>query len=296
MELSFSSMVRRRVGGLTRSMTTTKNDTILVTAGTGKVGRRVADRLAAKGFPVRIGSRSAELPFDWTDRSTWAPVLDGVRAAFVMYTPDIGDPRAGETIRAFSELAVANGVRRLVLLSARGEDQAAAAEAAVRASGAEWSVLQAAWFNQNFDEGVFTDMVLAGGVAFPAGQVLEPFVDSADLADVAAIALTEDGHAGQNYELTGPRLLTFGDAVAAIAKESGRDVQYIPVTGAEFGAVLTAEFGMPDEEVAGMIEIFATLLDGRNAHVTDTVRRLLGRDPIDFADYVRDAVAAGAWK
>ncbi|MFD6157158.1 NAD(P)H-binding protein [Nocardia sp. NPDC060256] len=277
-------------------MTTTKNHTILVTAGTGKVGRRVAEQLAAKGFPVRIGSRSAERPFDWADRSTWAPVLDGVHAAFVMYTPDIGDPLAAETIRAFSELAVANGVARLVLLSARGEDQAATAEAAVRDSGAEWTVLQAAWFNQNFDEGVFTAMVLAGGVAFPAGQVLEPFVDATDLAAVAVLALTEDGHAGQNYELTGPRLLTFGDAVEAIAKGTGREVHYIPVSGAEFGAVLAGEFGMPAEEVAGMIDIFATLLDGRNAKVTDTAGRLLGREPIDFADYVRDAVAAGAWQ
>ncbi|MFQ6398950.1 NAD(P)H-binding protein [Nocardia sp. KC 131] len=279
-------------------MTTTNNvtDTILVTAGTGKVGRRVADRLAAKGFPVRIGSRSAKTPFDWEDRSTWAPVLEGVRAAFLMYTPDIGDPRAGDTIRAFSELAVANGVQRLVLLSARGEDQAAPAEQAVRDSGAEWTVLQAAWFNQNFDEGVFTDMVFGGAVAFPAGQVPEPFIDSGDLADIAAAALSEDGHAGQNYELTGPRLLTFGDAVDTIAKESGRDVQYIPVTAEQFGAVLKSEFGMPAEEVAGMLDIFATLLDGRNATLTDTARRLLGRDPIDFADYVRDAVAAGAWK
>ncbi|WP_328411920.1 NAD(P)H-binding protein [Nocardia sp. NBC_00403] len=279
-------------------MTTTQNhtETILVTAGTGKVGRRVAERLAAKGFPVRIGSRSAEIPFDWEDRSTWASVLQGVHGVFLMYTPDIGDPRAGDTIRAFSELAVANGVQRLVLLSARGEDQAAPAEQAVRESGAEWTVLQAAWFNQNFDEGVFTDMVLAGGVAFPAGQVLEPFIDSGDLADVAAAALTEDGHAGQDYELTGPRLLSFGDAVDTIAAESGRNVQYIPVTGAQFGAVLTSEVGMPDEEVAGMLDIFATLLDGRNAMVTDTVRRLLGREPIDFADYVHDAVASGAWK
>ncbi|MFD0359864.1 NAD(P)H-binding protein [Nocardia sp. GCM10030253] len=281
-------------------MTTTKNQTaartILVTAGTGKVGRRVADRLVAKGFPVRIGSRSAEVAFDWEDRGTWAPVLQGVGAVFLMYTPDIGDPRAGDTIRAFSELAVASGVQRLVLLSARGEDQAAAAEAAVRESGAEWTVLQAAWFNQNFDEGVFTEMVFAGGVAFPAGQVLEPFIDSGDLADVAVAALTEDGHAGQDYELTGPRLLSFGDAVDTIAKETGRDVAYIPVTGEQFGAVLASEFGMPDEEVAAMIDIFATLLDGRNAKVTDTVRRLLGREPVDFADFVRDAVTAGAWK
>ncbi|MFD0363558.1 NAD(P)H-binding protein [Nocardia sp. GCM10030253] len=274
-------------------MTSTKYQTaaqtVLVTAGTGKVGRRVADRLAAKGFPVRIGSRSAEVAFDWEDRSTWAAVLEDVGAVFLMYTPGHRDPRAGDTIRALSELAVANGVGRLVLLSARGEDQAAAAEQAVRDSGAEWTVLQAAWFDQNFDEGVFTD-------AFPAGQVSEPFNDSGDLADVAAAALTEDGHAGRNYELTGPQLLTFGDAAEAIAKETNRDVAYIPVSGDQFGAVLTSEFDMPDEEVDVMIDIFATLLDSRNTKVTDTVRRLLGRDPVDFADFVCEAVASGAWK
>ncbi|MFG1797754.1 NAD(P)H-binding protein [Nocardia sp. NPDC049149] len=278
-------------------MTThSNNQTILVTAATGKIGRRVADRLTTNGFPVRLGARSAALPFDWHDRGTWAPVLDGVRAVFLMYTPDIGDPRAGDILQAFSEQAVAAGVQRLVLLSARGEDQAAPAESAVRESGAEWTVLQAAWFNQNFDQGAFTDMVQAGALAFPAGQVLEPFIDCDDLADVAVLALTEDGHHGQNYELTGPRLLTFGDAVAAIAAETGREIHYIPVTGAEFGAVLKSEFGMPDEEVAGMIDIFATLLDGRNATVTDTVRRVLGREPIEFTDYVRAAIAAGAWK
>ncbi|MBL1077115.1 NAD(P)H-binding protein [Nocardia sp. 2] len=270
--------------------------TVLVTAGTGKVGRRVANELSAKGIDVRIGARSAQLPFDWDNRDTWSAVLEGVDAAFLMYTPDIGDPRAAETIRAFSAQAVAAGVRRLVLLSARGETQAEPAEAAVRESGAEWTVLQAAWFNQNFDEGAFTDMIHGGALAFPAGQVLEPFVDAEDLAAVAVLALTQDGHAGHTYDLTGPRLLSFGDAVQAIAAATGREIHYIPVSGQEFGAVLKSEFGMPDPEVAGMIEIFATLLDGRNAHVTDTVRRLLGRDPIDFADYVRDASAAGAWK
>ncbi|WP_328404986.1 SDR family oxidoreductase [Nocardia sp. NBC_00403] len=278
------------------TMNQTAAQTVLVTAGTGKVGRRVADRLAAKGFPVRSGSRSAEVAFEWEDRSTWAAVLEDVGAVFLMYTPGHRDSRAGDTIRAFSELAVANGVGRLVLLSARGEDQAAAAEQAVRDSGAEWTVLQAAWFNQNFDEGVFTDAVFAGGVALPAGQVWEPFIDSGDLADIVAAALTEDGHAGRNYELTGPRLLTFGDTAEAIAKETNRDVAYVPVTGGQFGAVLTSDFDMPDEEVAVMIDIFATLLDSPNAKVTDPVRRLLRRDPVDFADFVCEAVASGVWK
>ncbi|MFE7797895.1 NAD(P)H-binding protein [Nocardia sp. NPDC057440] len=279
----------------TKSQTATR--TILVTAGTVKVGPRVVDRLAAKGFPVRIGSRSAEVAFDWEDRSTWAAALEDVGAVLLMYASGHRDSRAGDTLRAFSELAVANGVRRLVLLSARGEDQAAAAEQAVRDSGAEWTVLRAAWFNQNFDEGVFTDAEFARGPAFPADQVWEPFIASGDLADVVAAVLTEDGHAGRNYELTGPRLLTFGDAAEAIATETNRDIAYVPVTDEQFGAVLTSEFDMPDEKVAVMIDIFDSLLDSRNTEVTDdAVRRLLGGDQVDFADFVCEAAASGAWK
>jgi uncharacterized protein YbjT (DUF2867 family) len=288
---------------LTDGMTETKNQTavettgtILVTGGTGKIGRHVASRLTAAGFSVRAASRSTETPFDWHDRSTWTPALEGVTAAFLMYTPDIGDPRAGDILASFSKLAVEQGVQRLVLLSARGEDQAAPAEDAVRNSGAEWTILQAAWFNQNFNEGVFADMVRGGQVFFLADEVLEPFVDADDLAAVAVTALTESGHASQNYELTGPRLLTFGDAVDTIARESGHNVVYIPITGDQFTAPLKADYGMSDEEVAGMLDIFTTLIDGRNAKVTDTLEQLLGRTPVDFEDFVRNAVASGAWK
>jgi uncharacterized protein YbjT (DUF2867 family) len=89
----------------------------LVLGGTGKTGRRVAERLAERGLLVRIGSRSGEPPFDWDKPDTWATALDGVSAAYVSYYPDVAIPGAPEAVRAFTELAVQSGTRRLVLLS-----------------------------------------------------------------------------------------------------------------------------------------------------------------------------------
>ena len=186
----------------------TTNETILVTGGTGKTGRRVAERLNARGMPVRIGSRSGEPPFDWEDRSTWEPALRGTSAAYVSYYPDLAVPGTPELIGALAERALAAGTRRLVLLSGRGEEEAERAEEALKASGAEWTIVRCSWFMQNFSESYFAEPLAAGELALPVGDVREPFVDAEDIADVAVAALTEEGHAGRLYELTGPRPLT----------------------------------------------------------------------------------------
>src|SRR5918996_188593 len=141
----------------------------LVLGGTGKTGRRVVERLTARGLPVRIGSRSGEPPFDWEDESTWAPALAGARAAYVWYYPDLAVPGAPEAIGALAETALGAGCRRLVLLSGRGEEGAQRAERVLAGSGAEWTVLRCSWFMQNFSEGNFTDLVAAGELALPAG-------------------------------------------------------------------------------------------------------------------------------
>ena len=266
--------------------------TILVLGGTGKTGRRVADRLAARGVPTRIGSRSGAPPFDWEDRSTWEPVLRDVGAAYVSYYPDIAIPGAAEKVRAFADLAVESGVRRLVLLSGRGE--AERAEQAVRDSGADVTIVRATWFAQNFSEDYMLDQVLSGSVALPAGDTPEPFVDADDIADVAVAALTEEGHVGKLYELTGPRLLTFAEAVEEIGTAADRDVRYVPVSIEENEAAL-AEQGVPPDVVWLLSYLFGEVLDGRNAHVTDGVQQALGRPPRDFADYARDAAATGVW-
>ncbi len=273
----------------------TERTTVLVLGGTGKTGRRVADRLSRSGHPVRIGSRSGETPFDWEDPRTWEPVLGGAAAAYIAYYPDVCDPGAAATLRGFAELAAERGTRRLVLLSARGVEAALPAEEAVRVRGVAATVLRASWFFQNFDEGVLRGGVLDGEIVFPAGDVKEPFVDADDIAEVAVAALTGDVPGDRTYEITGPRLLTFAEAAAEIAGATGRAVRYVPVSAGSYGAALVRDHGLPDELGAFLTELFATLLDGRNAHLTDDVRRVLGRAPRDFADYARQAARGGGW-
>jgi uncharacterized protein YbjT (DUF2867 family) len=111
---------------------------------------------------------------------------------------------------------------------------------------------------------------------------------------VAVAALTEDGHAGEVYELTGPRLLTFAEAVGEISRASGRGIRYVPISVEEYASVLEEE-GVPDEFVSFLTYLFAEVLDGRNAHTNDGVRRALGREPRDFADYARATAATGVW-
>jgi uncharacterized protein YbjT (DUF2867 family) len=266
----------------------------LVLGGTGKTGRRVVQRLRARGVPTRIGSRSGEPRFDWEDRSTWAPVLEGVRSAFVSYYPDLALPGAVETVGSFAELAVESGVPRLVLLAGRGEPEAEQAEHAVRESGADLTIVRSTWFAQNFSEDYWVDGIRGGELALPAGDVPEPFVDADDIADVAVAALTDDRHIGEVYELTGPRLLSFADAVDEIAEAVGRDIHYVPISLDDFAAAAAAQ-DAPAEIIELLTRLFGEVLDGRNAHLTDGVQRALGREPRDFSEYARDAAATGVW-
>jgi uncharacterized protein YbjT (DUF2867 family) len=274
---------------------TNQKNITLVIGGTGKTGRRVVEQLIAKGVPTRIGSRSANPPFDWDDQSTWAPALENVSAVYITYQPDLAVPAAPPAIQALSDLAVKSGVQRLVLLSGRGEEEAQRCEQIVQNAGADWTILRASWFNQNFSEGPFQELVLGGVVALPAGPVGEPFIDVDDIADVAVAALTEDGHVGQLYELTGPRLMTFTNAVEEISKASGRPVRYQQIPSEVFTNALT-EQGVPTDAVALLNYLFTTVLDGRNAYLTDGVQRALGRPPRDFRDYARATAASGAWQ
>ena len=270
-------------------------DMTLVLGGTGKTGRRVVERLKARGIPVRVGSRSAELPFEWQDPTTWAPVLQDVAAVYITYHPDLAVPGAADTIRAFVDQAVQSKVRRLVLLSGRGEEEAQRCERIVQDADVAWTILRSSWFSQNFSEAFLRDLVLGGKVALPAGDVREPFIDAEDIADVAVAALTEPGHAGQLYELTGPRLLTFSEAIGEIARATDREIAYAPIPQEAFTSAL-AEQAVPADFVALLSYLFNEVLDGRNAHLTDGVQRALGRAPRDFTDYARDTSAAGAWQ
>jgi len=275
-------------------MKDTDSAPILVLGATGKTGRRVVRRLTDAGLAVRPGSRNGTPPFDWHEPATWAPALDGVRSAYVSYYPDLAVPGAVEATGKFASLAVDLGVSRLVLLAGRGEDEAERAEQAVADSGADLTIVRSTWFMQNFSEGDFRPQLLDGLVTLPAGDMVEPFVDIDDLADVAVAALTEDGHAGQLYELTSPRLLTFAEAISEISEATGREIRYAPVSVEEFAAAMAGQ-GVPPEAVEIFSFLFGEVLDGRNAHLADGVQRALGRQPRDFRAFARDAAAAGAW-
>jgi uncharacterized protein YbjT (DUF2867 family) len=276
-------------------MDSTTQRPILVLGGTGKTGRRTVQRLQARGIPVRVGTPSATPPFDWTDAATWPAALDGVGSVYVTYYPDLAVPGAAEAVAAFADLAVARGVRRLVLLSGRGEAGARRAEQALQQSGADWTIVRSAFMAQNFSESFFLEPVRAGEVAFPAAEDLaEPFIDADDIADVAVAALTGDGHVGQLYEVTGPWLLGWADAVAEIATAAGRPIRYLPVSPEEY-ATLLLDNQVPADFVKMLTDVFTEVLDGRNAHLGDGVQRALGRPPRDFADYARDTAATGVW-
>lgn len=269
-------------------------DSILVLGGKGKTGRRVAERLTATGQPVRIGSRFGVPPFDWEDPTTWPGTLAGVWSVYITYQPDLAFPGAADRVGAFADMAVANGVRRLVLLSGRNEPEAQRAERLVVDSGAEWTLVRSSFFSQNFSESFFADLVSRREITLPAGYVAEPFVDADDVAEIVAESLTSDRHVDRLYEVTGPRLLTMFDVAAEISEKTGRDVRYVPVTGDEFASILRAE-GLPDDVAAGITDLFTQVLDGRGAYLSDGVQQALGRPPRDFADYVRETAGSGAW-
>ncbi|MFI6024916.1 SDR family NAD(P)-dependent oxidoreductase [Amycolatopsis magusensis] len=252
------------------------NAPILVLGGLGKTGRRVTDRLEARGLAVRPVSRSTPIRFDWADESTWDAALAGTGALYLVPPAE----RWGTT--PIARLLARAGQRRAVLLSARGADFAGEPvhEREVRENSPEWTILRPSWFAHNFSEGEFAAGIDAGRLALPTGDGRDVFVDAEDIADVAVAALTEDGHAGQVYELSGPQPLSFPDAVARIAEASGRRIEFAHCTPAEFAATVPSPLG----------ELLATLLSGvaRNVgdHVSDGVRRALGREPRSFEDFV----------
>jgi uncharacterized protein YbjT (DUF2867 family) len=267
----------------------------LVIGGTGKTGRRVADRLVEAGRQMRIGSRSAELPFDWEKQDTWEPVLQDVKAAYVAYQPDIAVPGALETVEAFFDRAIASGVEKLVLLSGRGEVEAERAERSLQATSVDWTILRSSWFYQNFSESFFLDLILAGQVALPVLEaVAEPFVDVDDIADIAFAAFTDPQHSRQLYEIAGPKALTFNECINEIGRATGRGIKFIPISADDYRAELVRQ-GVQDDYIELVLYLFSTVLDGRNTPLADGVQRSLGRPPRNFSDYARQTAATGIW-
>ncbi|WP_371663140.1 NAD(P)H-binding protein [Streptomyces sp. NBC_00280] len=275
------------------------DEMILVTGATGKTGRRVARLLQERGVTVRAASRSGTPSFDWTDRSTWEPALRGVTGLYLVH-PGLGSPQAAEDIAAFVRRAAAAGARHAVLLSTPSDawgpaqEHVLAAERALEHAGPEWTVLRVRWFFQNFSEDFLLDPVLSGELRLSAGDGKEAFIDAEDIAEVAVAALTEAGHAGWHYELSGPRLMTFGDTVAEIARATGRDLRYVPLTPEAYAEEQRAR-GVPEEWVQLTVGMYDYVRSGGLASLSDGVQRALGRAPRDFSEYADAAARQGVW-
>jgi len=268
---------------------------ILVLGANGKTGRRVLERLENnKDVEVRAGSRSAAIPFDWEKPETWQAALKDINTVYISYQPDLAIPSATTAIQLFSGLATEMGVEKMVLLSGRGEKEAQVCEEIIKTNAKKWTIVRSSWFNQNFSENFFLDPIIAGYVALPRAEALEPFTDADDIADVIVASLLEDKHNGQTYELTGPRLLTFKEVIAEIAKTSGRKITFQDLTLEEYIQMLRT-YQVPEDHIWLVNYLFEQVLDGRNSSITNDIEKVLGRKAKDFSVYAAETAKTGIW-
>lgn len=268
---------------------------ILVLGANGKTGRRVLERLENNTeVEVRAGSRSAVIPFDWEKPETWQAALKDINTVYISYQPDLAIPSATTAIQLFSGLATQMGVEKMVLLSGRGEKEAQVCEEIVKTNAKKWTIVRASWFSQNFSESFFLEPIVAGYVALPRAEALEPFTDADDIADVIVASLLEDKHNGQTYELTGPRLLTFKEAIAEIAKAAEREITFQPLSLEEYIQMLR-EYQVPEDHIWLVNYLFEQVLDGRNSSITSDIEKVLGRKAKDFSAYALETATTGVW-
>lgn len=272
-----------------------KQSNILVIGGTGKTGRKVVESLKQHNQNVRIGTRNGKPSFDWDDPSTWAKALEGMNKVYIVYYPDLAVPGAYEAIKGLTEAAKKAGVTKAVLLSGKGEKEAERCEEVVADSGLEYTLVRASWFNQNFSESFLLDPILAGYVALPMPHTKIPFVDTGDIAEVVVKALLDDAHNGKTYEITGPRALTFEEAVKEIAAGTGRNIAFQAVSLEAYNSMMEAA-GVPANYIWLFDYLFREVLGNeKNQAISSDVEKVLGRKATDFKEFVRHAAPTGVW-
>jgi len=271
-----------------------KDSPILIIGKNGKTGLRVEQRLQAQGYATRGVSRSTSPAFDWEDQGSWPAALAGTRSAYITFHPDLAIPTAEQSIRDFVALAAELGLQHLVLLSGRGEAGAQRAEQVLQQSGLDWNVVRASWFMQNFSENFMIEGILNGELMLPAGDMVEPFIDIDDIADVAVASLTRPELHNRVFEVSGPRSMTFAECVATISEATAYPVKYTQIPLESFLDGMRAQ-GAPDALLWLMNELFTVVFDGRNSSPTAGVEEALGRPATDFNEYVRKVMVSGAW-
>ncbi len=275
---------------------------ILVTTPSGKVGQALIAILTRRGASLRLGAHSVEktraafpglevVKLDHTDPTTHAAALQGVDAVYLASPGDF--PSAPE--KSLVDAARKAGVKKVVKLAAMGIEQSdnplRQVEEHVRASGLAFTFLHPTWFMQNFSTSM-AGAIKAGTLAEPAADKKTAFIDARDIAAVAAMALLDPGHDGKTYTLTGAELLSRADVVQVLGKELGKTITYLPVTDEQFRAAVKGLLTPSYLEL--MSALYGMVRAGYTEAKTDTVKELLGRPPIAFAQFVKDHRAVWA--
>ena len=280
--------------------------TVLITGLRGKTGRQLAKTVAErKGVTVRGAGRNVlglaaqgvtPTRFDWDDHGTWPDAVAGVTAIYLV-KPKTADP--AQSVALF--LATAKDVERVVLLSeidAETRDEATderKVERVIEALPVGWTILRPNWFMQNFAEpGFFLEALRdSAEITLPAGGQPVSFVDTRDIADVAAAALLESRHAGKHYTLTGPAALTFAEAARQIGRAAGHLIHHDDPPLDHYLKALT-EKGTPQKAIGYYQRIYGCIRDGRAAAISSDIERVTGHKARDFSTFVEEN--RGTWR
>ena len=275
---------------------------VLVTGATGTIGRDVAKRLSEKGVSVRAGVRDqakarkqfgsniALAPFDFENEKTFAGALEGIEKVFLL--PPLL-PNQLELMNVFVDAAKRAGVRHIAKLSAIGVDDETqpmaikwhgANEQHIRESGVAFTFLRPNSFMQNF----FTYFPPRNSAIYlPWGKGTASFVDTRDIASVAAKVLTTDGHEEKIYTLTGPATLGIAEVARILSEVTGHEFKYVdvPEAAARDGML---QAGVPAWQVDLVMELHAVNKQNRWSTVTSDIEKVTGTHPTDFAQFARD--------
>jgi uncharacterized protein YbjT (DUF2867 family) len=264
---------------------------VLVLGASGTTGRRVAAVLTGRGVPVRSATRNPRSPgqvrFDWGDRTTHGPALDGAAAVYLVAPPGVADP--APLVEPFLESVRKHGVRRVVQLSSsalpEGSPGLGEVHRLVRSTMPEWAVLRPSWFMQNFaGDHLVAQGVRDGEIVTATGRGRVAFIDADDIAAVAAHALTDPVAHNTEHILTGPQALTYDDAATVVARHLGRPVRHRSVS-AEEHAERVAASGIPLEFARILSALDVGIAEGAEDRVTRTVEDVTGRPARTFDEF-----------
>jgi uncharacterized protein YbjT (DUF2867 family) len=281
---------------------------ILVTGATGNVGGPLAKLLHEQGQPLRaaVSSPSSvrKLPdpaipwavLDFEDPQTYAAAFAGVDRLFLMRPPQMAD--VARSIQPVIDYATAVGVRHIVFLSLIGAEKNkvvphAKIEELLQRGPAAYTLLRAGFFMQNLSTTHREDIVEYDDVFVPAGKGKTAFVDARDLAAVAALALTQEGHENKAYPLTGSEAIDYGTVAAILSEVLGRRIGYSDPSPLTFGWRMRQRGGAWGY-IGVMTAIYTTTRLGMAATVHPDLGNLLGRPPITFRQFAEDEAAVWA--